>query len=76
MTRPHHSSTLPAIGRRAFLRNSAAGVGALALPTATVPEAEPTTVINPIVFQRADPQILSGDQGRCLFTAPGPSTAA
>ena len=70
------TSTPPGmLGRRAFLGSSAAGVGALALPTAacaTVPDGEPVTVINPIIFQRADPQILRDPQGRYLFTASVP----
>lgn len=69
------SPTFAAINRRAFLQASTGGAALLALPTAacaSVPESQPVTVINPIIFQRADPQILLDEHGRYLFTASVP----
>lgn len=61
--------------RRAFLQSTLAGAGALALAPRAGWAADGCTmapVINPIIFQRADPQIFQAPDGTYYFTASVP----
>ncbi|KLE35955.1 family 43 glycosylhydrolase [Aurantiacibacter luteus] len=63
----------PTIARRGFLASSLAGAGALTIPGRSLAQAcESELVINPLIFQRADPWVTRDGEGRYLFTASVP----
>jgi len=64
----------PMIARRSLLHASLAGAGALTLPRAARAQegCSAELIINPLIFQRADPHVLRDPEGRYLFTASVP----
>ncbi len=74
MHNPVTPTSAASADRRDFLRAASGGMGALALMNgadALAQDADATTIVNPLIFQRADPHILQDGQGY-LFTASVP----
>lgn len=64
----------PILPRRRFLAATAMGAGLMAAPRAALAHAvcDDQVILNPIIYQRADPHILLSDEGTYYFTASVP----
>lgn len=64
----------PIISRRSFLAASAFGASLLSAPRSAIAHSEckDRVILNPIIFQRADPHIFKSNAGHYYFTASVP----